>query len=285
MKTWIFQGNPDKFGIDEYLLKTKEIYWSVTKPKHQNEISIGDDVYLWRAKGKHNAISGIVAFGVVNEECNSREKLQNQLILYDNLWSKPFSEASNIKAGVAIKEIRLTPQDGMLTSEELLKDPVLAKMQILTARVGANFFLNETQSQLVKNYWDGLNLEIRELDDDFLLSREGKIKLRLHKVRERDPKLRLKAIESFRRKNGRIFCEVCKFSFEEKYGDLGKDFIEVHHLKPISKYEDDERTSMENLKLVCSNCHRMIHKGDSYSMFYSLQERFFPKNTAQQSVP
>lgn len=278
MKTWIFQGNPDKFGIDEYLLKTREIYWSVTKLKHQNEISIGDEVYIWRAKGSHNAISGIVAFGVVNEECKPREKLKNQLNLYDNLWSEPFSEASNIKAGVAIKEVRLSPIDGMLTSEELLKDPVLSEMQILTARVGSNFLLSESQSQIVKNYWDGLNLEIKELDDDFSPSKEGRIQLRLHKVRERDPKLRKKAIEIFIKKNGGIFCEVCKFSFEEKYGDLGKGFIEVHHLKPISEYEDDEKTSIENLKLVCANCHRMIHRGDSYLTFYSLQEKFYPKN-------
>jgi len=152
-------------------------------------------------------------------------------------------------------------------------------MQILTARVGSNFLLSYVQSQLVKNYWDGLNLEIKEPDDDFSPSKEGRIQLRLHKVRERDPKLRKKAIESFRRKNGRIFCEVCKFSFEEKYGDLGKGFIEVHHLKPISEYEVDDTTSIENLKLVCSNCHRMIHRGDSYSTFYSLQEMFFPTNS------
>lgn len=280
MKTWIFQGNPDKFGIDEYLLKTQEIYWSVTKPKHQNEVSIGDEVYIWRAKGSHNAVSGIVAFGVVNEECAPREKLKNQLILYDNLWSEPFSEASNIKAGIAVKEVRLSPLDGMLTSEELLNDPTLSKMQILTARVGSNFLLSGSQSQLVKNYWDGLNLEVKEPDDDLPSSKEGRIQLRLHKVRERDPKLRKKAIDIFVRKNGGIFCEVCKFSFEEKYGDLGKGFIEVHHLKPISEYADNETTSIENLKLVCSNCHRMIHKGDSYSTFFSLQERFFPTNRA-----
>jgi len=275
MKTWIFQGNPDKFGINEYLLKTKEIYWSVTIPKYQKEITIGDEVYIWRAKGSHNSISGVIAFGVVNEECNPREKLKNQLNLYDNLWSEPYSEASNIKAGVAIKEIRLSPLDGMLKSEELLKDPVLSKMQILTARVGSNFLLSKTQSQLVKKYWDGLNLEINEPDDDFSSSKEGRIQLRLHKVRERDPKLRKKAIKSFVRKNGGIFCEVCKFSFEEKYGDIGKGFIEVHHLKPISEYEVDEKTSIENLKLVCSNCHKMIHRGDSYITFYSLQNRFF----------
>ncbi len=118
MKTWIFQGNPDKFRIDEYLLITKDVYWSVTKLKHQAEVSIGDEVYFWRAKGSHNAISGIVAIGVVNEECSPREKLKNPLVLYDHLWLESFSEASIVKAGVAVKEVRLSPLDGMLTSGE-----------------------------------------------------------------------------------------------------------------------------------------------------------------------
>ncbi len=147
-------------------------------------------------------------------------------------------------------------------------------MQILTSRVGTNFLLNDTQSRLLKTYWDGLNLDIREQDDELLPSLEGQIQLRLHKVRERDSKLRNKAVESFIREKGGVFCEVCKFSFEDKYGTLGKGFIEVHHLKPISEYEEGDVTSIENLKLVCSNCHRMIHRGDSYSTFYSLQERF-----------
>lgn len=274
MKTWIFQGNPDKFGIDEYLIKAKEIYWSVTIPKYQTQITIGDEVYIWRAKGSQNAISGVVSFGVINEECNPREKLKNKLNLYDNLWTEPFSEASNIKAGVLVKEIRLSPLDGMLTADELKKDPVLSKMQILTSRVGSNFLLNDVQSQIIKNYWDGLNIKIDEQEDDFFSSKEGRIKLRLHKIRERNPQIKRKAIEVFKRKNNDIFCEICRFSFEEKYGTLGKDFIEVHHLKPISKYKDNEETTIENLKLVCSNCHRMIHRGEPFSMFYDLKSMF-----------
>src|SRR5258706_13860694 len=189
MNTWIFQGNPDKFRVDEYLLKSSEIYWSVTIQKHQNEIAIGDEVYIWRAKGSRNAISGIVAFGIVNEECKPRENVANKLNLYDDLWIESFGEASNTKAGVAIKDVRLSPLDGMLTSEELMKDPVLSKMQILTARVGSNFLLNKPQSQIIKSYWDGLNLESNGEDEEDFPSREGRVRLRLHKVRERNPKL------------------------------------------------------------------------------------------------
>ena len=70
---------------------------------------------------------------------------------------------------------------------------------------------------------------------------------------ERNSKLRKKAIEIHGLK-----CEVCGFSFEETYGEIGKNYIEVHHIKPISEGERevDPRT---DLVCLCSNCHRMIH--------------------------
>ena len=246
-----------------------------TQPKHQNELEIGDLVFIWRAKGSINAISGIVAFGIVNEECSPRDEVKNKLFLYDELWSESFSEASEIKAGIKVKEIRLTPEDGMITSEVFVLDPTLSKMRLIKARVGSNFLLNETQSSLVEQYWNGLNPVYYDEDEEHLTSPEGRIKLRVHKVRERDPKIKKKAIEKFLKLNGTVFCEVCKFSFEEKYGEIGKGFIEVHHLKQISEYAENELTSIDNLKLVCSNCHRMIHKGDSFDSFYSLREKLF----------
>ena len=56
-------------------------------------------------------------------------------------------------------------------------------------------------------------------------------------------------------------CMVCDFDFEEAYGELGKDFIEVHHTKPLYSLEDEvEINPEEDLVCLCSNCHRMIHR-------------------------
>jgi predicted HNH restriction endonuclease len=57
-------------------------------------------------------------------------------------------------------------------------------------------------------------------------------------------------------------CQVCDLSFKEKYGALGSDFIEVHHLVPLSTLDLDEaRTyTINDFSVLCSNCHRMIHK-------------------------
>lgn len=279
MNCWLFQGNPDKFDIDDYLRQTDEIYWSVSIKKHQNLLKIGDEVFIWKAKGKQQAISGIVAYGIVNEQCAPRDQVKNPLNLYDSLWKETWSEASEVKAGVALKEIRLSPQDGMITSGILLNDPNLAEMRIFTVRVGSNFLLDERHSNLIKQYWHEFGHQgIEELENINYQGIEGQQKLRAHKVRERDPKLRKLAIKKFIDQYGQQYCEICGFSFEETYGDLGRNYIEVHHLKPLSTLMDNEQTSIENLKLVCSNCHRMVHRGDPEQTYYLLKEQFAREN-------
>jgi 5-methylcytosine-specific restriction protein A len=62
------------------------------------------------------------------------------------------------------------------------------------------------------------------------------------------------------KKNG-IKCMACGFDFEEVYGELGRNFIEVHHIKPL--YSLDEEVVIDpatDLVCLCSNCHRMIHR-------------------------
>ncbi|MET3196932.1 HNH endonuclease [Gottfriedia sp. OAE603] len=73
---------------------------------------------------------------------------------------------------------------------------------------------------------------------------------------ERNPFNRAKALEI----HG-LNCFVCKFNFEKTYGERGKDFIEVHHVNPLSTIKEDVIINPKtDLVPVCSNCHRMIHR-------------------------
>jgi hypothetical protein len=90
---------------------------------------------------------------------------------------------------------------------------------------------------------------------------EGKLKERLHLARERNAEVIRQAKRLAMQHDGRLRCACCKFDFEQVYGSLGKDFIEAHHTKPLSTlHADGELTRVEDLALVCSNCHRMLHR-------------------------
>ena len=55
-------------------------------------------------------------------------------------------------------------------------------------------------------------------------------------------------------------CSVCSFDFEEIYGDIGKKFIHVHHIIPISEIgREYELDPITDLIPICPNCHAMIH--------------------------
>jgi 5-methylcytosine-specific restriction enzyme A len=60
--------------------------------------------------------------------------------------------------------------------------------------------------------------------------------------------------------HGKLVCEVCDIDFAVRYGDRGKGFMECHHVKPIATLVEGQKTQIDDLALICANCHRMIHR-------------------------
>lgn len=62
-------------------------------------------------------------------------------------------------------------------------------------------------------------------------------------------------------------CMVCGFDFEKVFGDIGNEFIHVHHLKDLASIgKEYEVNPIEDLRPVCPNCHAMLHKGPPYTI-------------------
>lgn len=120
-------------------------------------------------------------------------------------------------------------------------------------------FLNEILSPLLqgKKVYQPEDEFIDEDESDF---KEGKVSYKKHRVRERNLSVVKRAKEAFIKKHGHLFCECCSFDFKKCYGQIGEDFIEAHHTIPISSLEHSGKTKLEDIVLLCSNCHRMIHR-------------------------
>lgn len=109
----------------------------------------------------------------------------------------------------------------------------------------------------------GKKRKVYVYSEDDMVS-EGKATKKETTVKKRSQKLRAAAIEHYKKTDGKIYCEVCGFSFEEHYGEIGKDFIEIHHENPVYQYSDDGfeiyiADAVLKVKPLCANCHRMIH--------------------------
>ena len=72
---------------------------------------------------------------------------------------------------------------------------------------------------------------------------------------ERDPKLRRMALAI----HG-YDCMACSFNFEKVFGEIGKGFIEVHHVVTLSGTGERETDPETDLVVLCANCHRMVHR-------------------------
>ena len=85
-------------------------------------------------------------------------------------------------------------------------------------------------------------------------------------------KLTKRKKEQVLREKGILICEVCGFEFVNVYGNRGEGFIECHHTKPVSQLSLGEKTKTSDLSLVCSNCHRMIHRKQPWLSIGELTE-------------
>lgn len=98
---------------------------------------------------------------------------------------------------------------------------------------------------------------------------EGRKKLLVHYEKERDPVFMSKCKENYSLKDPSMKCEICGFSFLENYGEIGRGFIEGHHKKPIYELSKETIIRSDDIVMVCSNCHSMIH---SKYPCYSVEE-------------
>ena len=90
-------------------------------------------------------------------------------------------------------------------------------------------------------------------------AQEGRILTRIHRSRERNQKLVAKRKAQRRKEcDGALKCEACDFDFVVKYGNRGDGFAECHHKIPLAE-SGATKTRLDDLAILCANCHRMIH--------------------------
>lgn len=130
-----------------------------------------------------------------------------------------------------------------------------------SARGIREYLINDKKISVIKDTY---------IDEDFEIAQEGKLLTKVHLERERDKKIVKLKKKKFKEANGSLFCEACNLNFEKKYGVRGLDYIECHHTRPLS--EGPGRTHIAHLRLLCSNCHKMVHRKKPWLSFEELKK-------------
>ncbi len=254
MTSWIFQGNPAIFDIDGYLSNHKQIWWAVNQKQFLGRMKIGDEAYLWRSNSRKHSAGGIVAHGVLigTPEVFTSDELKQYFIEKKRAEAKP-------RVKITIDSIQLEPPK---VSRDILKgDPLLSKLTILRLANATNFEITNLQAKRLSELYFGLEGALESIgESDAAEFPEGRTAYVLHRKRERSATLIQQAKSLAVKKFGRLFCQVCGFDFKESYGAIGHGYIEAHHTIPVSRLNEASVTRIQDIALVCSNCHRMLHR-------------------------
>ena len=237
-KYWLVSWNEKEFRLHDYFREYSDtIDWNNVS---NCKFSVGDIVYLY-SSSPEQAIRYKVQ--VIKTEVPLEEEFA------DSSYSLRTSESES-KHVYRIKKISSINEPKL--NYECLKEHGL-NCSIRTPIKVQGELLEYINSVLENDYTDNDFEELPEIEGLF----EGaKITIVVNQY-ERNPEAREKCIARHGCK-----CMVCGMDFEKQYGEIGKGFIHVHHIIPISsigkEYEIDPE---KELVPVCPNCHAMLHKG------------------------
>jgi len=237
--------------VKAYLPEHKRIFWTIRQKYFVGHTSIGDVVYIWRSDGDDKGTGGIIA------KCTI-EGPEEWVTEWDNKYWK-VEPNSNGGWGVPLDINELRLKRGMILRTDLVQDPLLKNLRVIRMPAETNYLLNEKEAELLDNLWSLNNSGPDFMADEGIPFIEGKTFYAWHRKRERNRELVKYVKKKTMLEKGELRCIVCDFSFLETYGKTGENFIEAHHTKAISDMGENEETKPEDIALVCSNCHRMLH--------------------------
>ncbi|HRQ22687.1 MAG TPA: HNH endonuclease [Anaerolineales bacterium] len=220
------------------------IRWSCGNSKRLQK---GDRVFFIRLAKEPK---GLFASGYVAE--NSYE---------DTHWEREKAKQGKTSYFVKVKlDVLLDPNsEDQILSRKLLDEPPFSDMHWDTQVSGVEIpsdIAGELET-LWRNFNNALNFsfpeEIEETQGDYF---EGAVRRVSVNAYERNPEARRICIETLG-----VICSICGFDFEKSYGEIGKGFIHVHHIKQLSGIGINYQVNPFNdLTPVCPNCHAIIHR-------------------------
>lgn len=185
-------------------------------------------------------------------------------------WGRRFLQSVKRNGGLATVKRMLLPRNaGQRKGLDALLDADRPELTVEAIAIGERFRSLFTPAELaiaaerLGEYGKEISLRKAnrsrlypdELEPGLLYSEGARRQVRVNAY-ERNPRARSSCLAHY----GSI-CAACGLNFEERYGEIGKGFIHVHHLRPLALTDGNYRLDpVADLRPVCPNCHAMLHR-------------------------
>ena len=252
MKYWIVPSNDSTFRIGDAI----EAQGGVVDWRQSNNYAIGDIVFVYISKPYHSIRFKMEVIKVnIDEDYHfDQERFwKDKDTYYSGLGMYRYVRFKLIEAYT----------DDLLSLHHLHEHGLKGNLQgVQTCPQEVLEFLMNPQSTVNDDVYD-----VDYPEDDEKLYEGALITVKANKY-ERNQKARRECVA----KKG-YQCLVCGKDFEATYGEIGKNFIHVHHLTPISSIGKEYQLNVDtDLVPVCPNCHYMLHRKDPPYTIEELKE-------------
>ena len=264
-RSWVLKGNPSRNDLDDMLEPHAEQTWVTESPPR--DWAAGDFLFCWKSSPAKQ-VAGLARIASIHNRAPANTKARfgieyltgplTHRLGIDALRRDPdLREAGFLKQGPAGTVFRLSPRQARRLAE-LVCERTPSCIAVFEDHLGVPF-ARRFQGRHAQDGDLGFGFDIDEAE--FFDAHEGRLILAQHLRRERDRGLAAGAKADHLRRTGGLRCMACGFDFAESYGEVGHGYAEVHHAVPLSTYvAEGANTRIEDLAIVCSNCHRMLHR-------------------------
>lgn len=238
MTNWIISANPNKYDIARSFEHYSYIDW-----RQKNNFQVGDIVFIYVSSPDN----------MVQYKCTVLDTNRTYPNIRDD--KRYFKNPDEYQKSIKGKFVRLLLSEMINNSALSYKN---LKSKGLKSKMQGPMTINGTLLDYISiNFSDNFQKEIfPELIDDKDTLFEGIKKQILVNRYERSSMARKKCLE-----HHKPICAVCDMNFVQIYGEIGKDFIHIHHLIPLHKIGKEYKIDYEkDLIPVCPNCHAMLHR-------------------------
>lgn len=234
----------------------------------------------WTPEGNGNLIKQDVAKSIFEKISNTKQNFKKNILFEKHIYFPIIAEIIDLKLTQQISVHRDEIVHFLHTNHKETLNKIAAYSNKTTLFIAQNMvdwfsaeltkksgIVSEWQDKYIRNK---IKVNGREITSFSLILtnnqdenipeniqyKEGSIKQITVNAYERNPHARKKCLEYFG-----YSCQCCNFNFEQQYGELGREFIHVHHITPLSYLKSEYELNPEtDLVPVCANCHAMIHR-------------------------
>lgn len=244
MNYWVVRGDPTQNSDFDFMKSGRTGRWRTKKPPRS--WNSGDRLLFWASSPQ------LELFGLGEFRGETGERSRDGETFYNVQYLTPIAEQP-----LGIAELRADPA---LAGAIFLKRGPATSVVRLSVDEGEHLYrLLTTRNPAFRGIWPDIetaDAHCPDVDDSAI---EGDRRLTKHFRLERSRALAQKKKRAVLAQTGRLECDVCRFEFKKRYGALADGFCEVHHKRPLSSLNGPTVTRLEDLAIVCSNCHRVLH--------------------------